>query len=410
MLFAMPDICLLAKILTQEEFSSARRIPLDRKIDFEFFRYEVSEIAFLGIAPLAADDARLLPANTRLAAAASGLYKFLTHAKEEPAAPDDLAEFLRYHELSARRRVDFQKYAYINHLSVRLAELGEGELADLFPALESEIECQRENVDTNYRLLTAIARVTVQLDAEVEAYERKADQSFAILYGCLLMGFLESDPSIGQTFSQHRETFLTDKRAFMDFLISALTRLKTFLQPIADYSFPRVSAHFHTWMMQRLPLREFISGHPGYTLRDDALSTVSKDVIAKVCVVPAPPKLKMIFANPPLFQFCEIELLNAEFLELPLEAIERITAARSLLEKVFELAFGEGPQADEMTPLFNYALLASGISKMFSLHKYLEHFLALPPGDVQFLDNARSVALTHFIGHVAALEQALPAQ
>jgi hypothetical protein len=77
-------------------------------------------------------------------------------------------------------------------------------------------------------------------------------------------------------------------------------------------------------------------------------------------------------------------------------------AARSLLEKPFELSFREGQQADDMMPLFNSTLLANGRSRIFSLHKPVEHLLALPPRDMRFLDNARSAALTHFIGHVAS--------
>jgi hypothetical protein len=100
MLFAMPDICLLAKVLPHTEFPAARRIPVDRRIDSEFFHYEIDPAALLHSAPDPPPAPSAVP-PTALDAAARGLYRFLTHAKEEPSAPDDLAQFLRHHEKAA---------------------------------------------------------------------------------------------------------------------------------------------------------------------------------------------------------------------------------------------------------------------------------------------------------------------
>jgi hypothetical protein len=405
MLFTIPDICLLARVLPHDVFPEARLIPVDQKVDFEFFRVPIS-VSALKLTTRGSASHELLQPSSAVGVAARGLYTFLTRVKEDRGAPDDLAQFLRYHESTARKRVDFGRYLYLNHLTLRLSTLKDSDLADIFPALETEIQKQRELVDRNGLLLTKIARLTIQLEAEVTAYQRKADQSFAILYSCLLSGFLDSDSSVAATFAQRRGEFLTDKRAFMDFFVTCLGKLKAYLSQFAEHTFPKVAAHFHTWIMQRIPLQEFTNTHPDFPRKDDALSTVSKDIIAGVCIDPAPEKLKTIFVNPPLFQFCQIELLNAEMVELPLEAILRIASAVNLVQKMFELAYGVAPQADEMTPLFNYALLTSGLSKMFSLQKYLEHFLRdIPSQDVHFLDEGKSIALTHFINHVSSLDE-----
>jgi hypothetical protein len=205
-----------------------------------------------------------------------------------------------------------------------------------------------------------------------------------------------------------RSEFLVDKKLFMDFLGAYLAKLKQSVTTIADWTFPQVAAHFHTWMMQKMSLDQFINCHEEYKFKDDDMSSVPKRLIEDVCMNPAPQKLRIIFDHPPLFQFSKIELLNAEFVELPLEALERIMAAINLIQKMFELAFGGAPQADEMTPLFNYALLATGLAKIYSLHKYLEHFLCeMPSGDIHFLDEGRSVALTHFVNHVSSLDEIL---
>jgi hypothetical protein len=89
-----------------------------------------------------------------------------------------------------------------------------------------------------------------------------------------------------------------------------------------------------------------------------------------------------------------------------LEAIEYITAAINLIRKIFELAFGEASQSNEMTPLFNYALLLSGLSHMRSVQEYIQHYLCdIPSSDVQFLDSGRSIALSHFTDHVSSLSR-----
>jgi hypothetical protein len=406
LLFTVPDICLLAKLLNSEDFPLSRKIPVDRRLDFDFFRYSISSQA-LGLTPFPSEKPAPAP-SCPLSAAAASLFGLLRATPECSSAPPDLGEFLAFHEGEARRMLDCPRFTRLSHFSARLSAVAGPERPKILYALEDEIGRQGKRASQNASILGAIARGMMALDAEVDAYRRRAEQAFAVLTDALLTLFLETDTTVQQVFLTRREEFLVEKDMFMGFLTSSLTKLRQFLAPISDQAFPKAAAHFHTWMMQRMPLMEFIAAHPGFPITDGALSTVTKDVIHEVCVVPSPPKLKTIFANPPLFQFSLIELLNAEFLEFPLEAIERITAARSLIEKMFELSFGEMPQADEMTPLFTYALLASGLSRIFSFHRYLEHFLAqLPPGDVQFLDNTRSVALTHFIGHVSSLDEML---
>jgi hypothetical protein len=119
-------------------------------------------------------------------------------------------------------------------------------VADIFAALEDEIQRQRKVVDQNYVLLAEIACLTVHIDADVDAYRLKAGQSFAILHSCLLAGFLEVEAPVRQALAACRAEFLVNKRAFMDFLIRTLGRLNEFLAPIAECAFPSVAVYLHT--------------------------------------------------------------------------------------------------------------------------------------------------------------------
>jgi hypothetical protein len=159
--------------------------------------------------------------------------------------------------------------------------------------------------------------------------------------------------------------------------------------------------------MQSLPLNDYVQVHSEFGDSDAALSIVSKADIGRLCVTPAAPKLRPLM-DPELFQFAVVELRKAEALEFPIEAIRAITSALDLIAKIFELSDGSRPQADEMTPLFSFSLLSSGISRMVSLQKYLDHFLSgLPQGDAKILDDFESIALTHYCNHVDLLNSSM---
>jgi hypothetical protein len=247
----------------------------------------------------------------------------------------------------------------------------------------------------------------MQLDAEFERYTRMKQQLDPMVYSCLLDLFLEMNHGdIASQVEPRSVEFMTNRPAYWEFLESALAQVKTVITPIAEWALAGVATTFHTWLMQQLPLSMFKEVHPEYSESDDLLSGATKDILEEVCIRPAPPKLQKIFAHPPLFEFCRIEIMNAEFLEMPLESIRKIMDGINLIQKIFELANGGLPQADEMTPLLNYALLASGCSQMFSFQKYLEHFLGdMPQNEIRFIEESASVALTHFVNHVSSLDE-----
>lgn len=50
--------------------------------------------------------------------------------------------------------------------------------------------------------------------------------------------------------------------------------------------------------------------------------------------------------------------------------------------------------------------MSSGMNRMVSFEKYLEHFLyELPQNEIKLLNDNTSIALTHFINHVSSLTE-----
>jgi hypothetical protein len=413
MLFTLPDVCLLAKMLNGTDmFPGSGRIPTDRKIDFEFFRFEVWDVGAIGLKKPELTENRVETVEpSPLSRVAESLFAFLAYAREDAHSPDGLTAFLQHHERLARLTYDHRTYTRVNHFSLRLCELPADDYPLILPFLDDEVRRRHEYADRNHALLTGIARMSAELERELDAYKAKTEQSDTVLYGALLGAFLSAEPSIKTTIAAKRDEMLVSKPVFVDFYSDALGRLKVFLAPFADHAFARMAAHLHTWALQRMNLESFINYHDDYMMTDDLLCGVPKDMIAKLCIEPAPAKLKKILDHPPLFEFAKIELHGAEFVELPIEAMARIAHAINLVQKIFELTAGSLPQADEMTPLLNFALMSCGLAKMYSLQKYLEHFLAeLPQSDAHILSDAEGVALTHFINHVQILESVLGQQ
>lgn len=442
MLFTTTDLVLLAQILeTEPAFPSARALASGQQVTFEFFRYDLWGIEKLDCPffeyqmpkekPENPDEPRSIgipdedekPIVKRLfekldirvneveraqfsslAGVASALFKFLSSTEYSEIAPNHLDDFLNFHESQAHVRLDLKAYTHLNHVILKLQELVPSEYPDIMKYLDDEIRRQKEYLERNYDLLNQIQLASLDLDREMAAIRQQTEESNTVMYSSILMLWLGSDPSIAQKATSMAEQMILSKEAFAEFFTSSCAQIKEFVSPFAGYAFRGVTHHFHTWLCQIMTLDSYRELHRQYSYTDDILMGVSADVINSVCVTPAPPKVQAIIENRNLFEFCKLELMNASFLKVPLEAIKKITSAVHIIQKIFELACGASPQADEMTPLFNYALLASGMTEMYTLQSYLQHFLAdisLP--DMKLLDEEVSVALTHFVNHVSSL-------
>ena len=426
LLFTKSDIYLLAKILNFSKLSCRNRIPLNENCEFIFFRLDFNNVEVFGFKkPEIIEDKVSKVEDNMLADATSALFKFFENAiyyAEDSALliqdgddvekisieTQDLDEYLKFYKQQTKLHKDYATNAYLTHLLTKLQNIDKSKYTDIFLLLEEMIKDYNEYLDRNNSILTRIAIMIEQLNEESKAYDEKSDLAYPIIYSSLLQAFLEYDKTLVANAYEKKSEMLSKKIVFQEFFNNAALKIKNFVNPIASFAVNGVVSHFHTWLMQMMPLKEFIEFNPSFIEGDKRLSNVPPDVIDKVCIKPAPPKLMSIFENPTLFDFIETELRGAEIVEIPLEAIHYISSAINLIQRMFDLAIGGSPQADEMTPLFNFSLLSSHLNYMFSFEKYLEHFLyELPQNDVKFMNELVLIALTHFINHVSSLDQIL---
>lgn len=407
MLFSMTDICLISILIQEVDTNFAKKLALDKPLELTFFRFEAWDLDILGIAkPEIKENVVERAPNTNLGQASAALFKLLTFVQEKAEAPSSLSDFLTFCEQEAILQNDFQTHTYMNHLILKINQVEEKEHCDILPALEDEIRRHQSFVSRNSHFLIQVALQVQNLETEIQLYVGKAEESLPAMYSQILTLFLTRESTVDTILKAKKTEFFTSKQEFMAYLGDSLHKLKVFITPFAEFALNGVANHLHTYMMQHLPFEGYLQYNNSYQQSDQRLSGVDSSVIENVCIAPAPKKVKKIFENKPLFEFAEIQLRNAEEVKLPIESVYELSIAISLIQKMFDLEIGGMPQADEMTPLFNYALLSSSLKAMLSFEKYLEHFLfEMPLNEVKFLSEPMQVALTHFINHVSSLEQ-----
>jgi hypothetical protein len=302
----------------------------------------------------------------------------------------------------------YETEAYLRHLYVIYQNVPPEEQDAVLPALEDEMRRHNEFIDWSSDV---IARIAIQM-REMQEFTARTDQkmrdSQPMLYNQLLALFLQNNQAVVADLKAKKQDLLLQKGFFREFLGNCLKRLKLFIQPIAGYAIPGVACQFHSFLMQFLTLKDFQAYHRAFERCDNLLLKIANDSIESFCVLQAPVQIRPIFAAPSLFTFPVYQLTRAAQVELPLEAITEIGASMQLLCDVFVLEFGSAPSESEQIPLFNFVMLSSGIGNLYSLGKYIEHYVIdLQQSEVPLLDDRARLFARQFMAHIAQLDELL---
>jgi len=416
-LFSIPDVFLLAKVLsiacspdsTPENalINITKKIPYDTVQPFSFFRFECTEISsFFSEKPQLKQAVLDTNQDTPLNRFAHSLFMFLRSSQLLSNPPSDLGPFLSAYQDYSLHSEDYITNTYLNHLILRLKQVPIQQYMLIMDSVYDIIHNHRVLISKNEQFLSLFATTIQQMHQEIRQIEEKSSELEPILYSHLMDSFLGANPGIIVSIKEKKPLMLKDRSVFQSIFEQHLISLKAFINPIAPFALKGVSSHFHSWIMQFMLLSEFISINPSYGRLDELFQSVSTRIVSAICIDPSAPKLKKIFKSPPLFIFSQNELHSAMVNEIPLEAARYLASAVELINRIFELEIGGSPQADELTPLINYMLLTSGLSKMYSFAKYLEHFLhEIPVLDIKFITDRINISVTHFVNHVTALDK-----
>ena len=410
MLFSLPDIYMLASILQKCNVESLKKaasaLSLTEKVPFKFFRYEEWEFKVFRMKKPPIPEIEVeKPPKIQSAATAEMLYKFLGYAQVDKMAPGDYDAFTFYHESNMIRQQDYITEAYLRNLYVLQLKLPDNERVQVLPALEDEIRRQQQFIEKNQDILTQISVQLRILTDDNEKASNKMEDGKPILYNYLMALFLQNNPSLVTEMKTRKEDLLLHNLLFKGFFENCVKKIKLFIGGIAQYAIEGVARQFHSFCMQELSLKEYQRLHLTYERCDRLLVGIADKCVETLCISVAPVKIRNLFNYPSLFGFSLLALKKGIFLALPLETLNQIGLSIDLLNEMYKLEVGGTPQTEELAPMFSYAMLSSNVDNLFSMGKYLDHFLgSLVQCEVKLLDDRLRVTLAHFLNHISMLE------
>ncbi|OHT06663.1 hypothetical protein TRFO_25191 [Tritrichomonas foetus] len=415
LLLSLPDVYLLADVLQKvpnpDQYinKDAVNIPTNESVAFDFFRFDVWDFNAFGFKkPNIPENEIEKPPKNPASLAGEALYKFLSFAEVDTKAPDGYTKFSEFHERNMILQRQFITEAYLRHLYVIYQSVPEKDQRAVIPGLEDEIRRHLELEKRNDEILTGIAIQLRIIRGEIEKYEATRDESMPILYSQLLTLFLQSQEDLASTIKSKLQDFILQKTVFSEFLQEYFYKLNIFISPIAEYAIRGVSCCLHSFFLQQITLNEFRAQYPMLKRCDQLLQNIPEQGIEQICVSSSPARMRHLFKTRQLFVFSIYAAQKAMFVELPLEALRQLSLAVKYVKKMFELEIGGKPTEEESQSLFNFVLLKSENPNLFSLGKYLQHFLVgLPLKDETLFTNAMDETLKYYENHLTTLDSYL---
>ena len=384
LLLSLPDVYLLADAVKNIPnpdpyiLKDAQNIPTDEPIAFEFFRFDVWDFNSFGFKKPKIPEIEIekTPKNPA-SLAGEALYKFLSYAEVDKKAPNGYSAFSEYHERNMIRQKQYIVEAYLRHLYVIHQNVPEKDKRAVIPGLEDEIRRHLELEKRNDDALTGIAIQMRILNKEIDKYESIRNESMPILYSQLLVHYMEEfkTENILEITRGRGVEFIMQSPSFVNHFKEFRTRLFSFLNPFADYSVGGVACCLHSLMMQILTFSNFVNYSNGIPQLNEKLNAYLPQVINQLCVLKATPRVKDLLYKQELFLFSITQITLGFSMEIPLETLRQLAVAVELCEQMFELEIGEPPTNNELKILFFYALLNSRYLYLYSMGKYLQHFL-----------------------------------
>lgn len=398
---SVPNSLQMASVIASKLTAQGRNLPLD------YFRFDTLDIrAYVtntnDSPPIKLQTAPPTPIN----AAATALFEFLRFAGIDRNAPTEISNFLEYHRRVAQLSSDFMKNTYLNNIIRKMMEVPPHDIPNIMEALSDEISRHRVFIARSVNQITQITLMIENIVHEIESLKTQGSQLLPVMYSNLLDSFFSAYPDIKPEFKEKRQSFLMDKELFKVFLGNVEDKIVQFLGQSSRAFSEGVAQHFHTWMMQHMPLSEFKKIHPEFEHDDNVLYNVmnNEKVIEQICVAPSPKKIREIMNGKNFFVYVHQELMNAANIELPVEAGSHIATAIELITTIFVLSIGGMPQADDMTPILNFVLLTSGIPNIHSFASYLQHFFHdINRKEFKIIPENIMIAVTHIINHATSL-------
>lgn len=421
LLFSEADIFLLTEIFMGPDSPEniqkvAQNIPTNvTDIPLDFFRHEVWEFKAYNITKPSIPDDTPKKLTDPLEIAGDALFKFLSFARIDSAAPENLDMFIEYFEKQMIMQRNYLTEAYIRHFDcvakqiTKTAAYKNQDCEELFiTALEKEIKNHTENSSRLKVILNELNRQIHIVNSSIDYLTLQSSNSLPFLCSNLLTLFINNYPQFIIDLILRKDDILLQPTTFFDFMQENLVTLKDFIVPIAEYALDEVARHLHTFVMQKLSYNEFRSFKRTYQRFDRIFMKDSESILNCLCVSQAPESLYGLFKKRELFESIIDVVRKAMLLEIPLETVREIAKAFDLIRVMKEVETEVKITHDELTLAFNFVLLSASIPTLYSMGKYVQQYLVnIPMGDVVFLTEKENDALKIFCYQITQLDQVL---
>lgn len=417
---SLPDVYMLADAVQRAQnpdqtlSRDASNIPTNESVSFDYFRFDVWDFATYGFKkPKIPENEIEKPPNNLASLAGEALYKFLSYAEVDRKAPSKYSDFTTFHETNMINQRQYVTEAYLRHLYVIYQSIPQKDQRAVIPGLEDEIRRHFELEQRNSNTLTGIAIQMRTLKEEIDRYQNIKKERLQILYSQLLLLYFQEGTNPQRDFLKPeqivaRANEFIQKTIFSEFLLLYFNHISMFITPVADYAVRGVQCCFHSYITQFIPLSKFIEYNTRLNQCDQLLQKITDQSIEKLCISSSPARIRHLFSTQQLFVFPIYAAQKAMFIELPLEAIRQFSIAIKLIKKMFELEIGGKPTQQELQALFDYVVLKSNVPTVFSMGKYLNHFLlGIPIKDNSLFDDGMEDAIHLVDSNLTALESLL---
>ncbi|EAY12010.1 hypothetical protein TVAG_271930 [Trichomonas vaginalis G3] len=385
-IFNVQDVAMLAhvlKIVSKEDQEIAKqvlplisKIPVDQPLDMTFFRYDLWDVQNIGVErPDIKVNTLESAKNKELQAISKSIFNFLPQSQEIPFSPHELFPFLKFHAEHAALGLNTHEICYINNVMHKMKEVPHEKSDEIIVALEDEMRRHKAYSNRNSTLLTQIAISLAEVNSLKASYIAKIDDQLPFLHEKLFELFHDNENS-EERFKSKFVSIVICHSSFVDFFTEELAKLKTFLDPIASFAFSGVAKLMHTYMLQKIGVKKFSSYHTLYQATDELFERLSDKDLLDLCITEhTDENVSYFIKNQESFVYATNIFFDANFIEIPIEAIKYIRNAFGIIRKTYALYNGNQPTDSEIEPIIYYLLLKSHVSNIFTFVKYLEHFL-----------------------------------
>lgn len=401
MLYSISDILLLGYVIQGSKstiatnlLNYANKMPVTQPVNFSFFRYEAWDFKVFGIEkPDIPENEIEGPQNTTSSKAAEAIFKMLEYIPTNPNVPNDILGFIKFYEKQNLITKNFVSESYVRHLEIIYNEVPQDQRSMILPALEDEMRRRMAYIARNHKTLVNVYYQIKILDYEADGYQEKLDASIPMLYGQLLNLYLLKNPDVKDDLNCKKALFTIHEGIFEQFFREQMKKLAEIINPIADFALAGVTCHFHTYVMQKVPLKVFKDKNPDLAKIDSAILKNPDTLISSICD-DSYDNLKIMFQNPSLFSVAIQLIKNAAIVQLPIEAMNRMTQTVELLNQMFKIEVNSNPNPEELAAMFNYVYLSSKINDIYSFAKYIEFFLIkVPQFEYKFTDEKQKFVM-----------------